>query len=251
MRKVGIAVAILISSCHGRGIHAGIERLPNTAGRSSISQQRGITQHSRSAPSMALAMLISSRVANAFQAPMRKLATSHSASKEKRRGIATLGVPHSESTLNDMAFASAALALALATPSAALASDAVQAASGGLQLPAFLTKEVIASALSTAPFFWAGNEFWRRIANGDSFGTSKDRIVINPDVYKGMIKTGAEPDQLRRAGGKRILGEDAMMMARFLFGIAYFTLAVCLYTAYDAVSKGYLPPALGEAFATL
>ena len=47
-------------------------------------------------------------------------------------------------------------------------------------------------------------EFWRRIANGEAFGTGKDGVVIDEETYEKLLTEGADEDQIRRAGGRRV-----------------------------------------------
>lgn len=84
--------------------------------------------------------------------------------------------------------------------------------------------DTIVFIIGTVPFVWAGNEFWRRIAAGKSFGTGSDSIVINPTV-------AADEDQIRRFGGRRVLGPDAVIAARFLFGLAAASVALTVVAA--------------------
>lgn len=78
--------------------------------------------------------------------------------------------------------------------------------------------------VGTVPFLWAANEFWRRIAVGDSFGTGSDSIVIDPE---------ADGDQIRRFGGRRILGQDAIIAARLLMAIAAASVALTAIAAFQ------------------
>ena len=63
------------------------------------------------------------------------------------------------------------------------------------------------------PFIWATWEFWRRIAVGASFGTGKDAIVFSTDE-------DPDEDQVRRFGGRRVLGKGALAVAYVLFAAA-------------------------------
>lgn len=76
--------------------------------------------------------------------------------------------------------------------------------------------------LGTVPFVWAANEFWRRIAVGASFGTGSDSVVIAPDE-----------DQVRRFGGRRVLGQDALIAARVLMAVALFSVALAAIAAFQ------------------
>jgi hypothetical protein len=63
------------------------------------------------------------------------------------------------------------------------------------------------------PFVWATWEFWRRIAVGASFGTGKDAIVFSTEE-------DPDEDQMRRFGGRRVLGNGALAVAYVLFAAA-------------------------------
>ena len=63
------------------------------------------------------------------------------------------------------------------------------------------------------PFVWATWEFWRRIAVGASFGTGKDAIVFSTEE-------DPDEDQVRRFGGRRVLGKGALAVAYVLFAAA-------------------------------
>ena len=67
--------------------------------------------------------------------------------------------------------------------------------------------------IGCVPFIWATWEFWRRIAVGASFGTGKDAIVFSTDE-------DPDEDQMRRFGGRRVLGKGALAVAYVLFAAA-------------------------------
>ena len=67
--------------------------------------------------------------------------------------------------------------------------------------------------IGCVPFVWATWEFWRRIAVGASFGTGKDAIVFSTDE-------DPDEDQVRRFGGRRVLGKGALAVAYVLFAAA-------------------------------
>jgi hypothetical protein len=96
-------------------------------------------------------------------------------------------------------------------------------------------QDAIIFLLGCGPFAWATNEFWRRIVNGESFGTGKDRVVFDEDAYKALVEDGADEDQLRRAGGRRVLGADAMFAARTLFTLAGLSLALTAYATFEVI----------------
>ena len=60
----------------------------------------------------------------------------------------------------------------------------------------------------------ARRRFWRRIAVGASFGTGADSVVFDVDGGD------ADDDQVRRFGGRRVLGKGALAVAYLLFAIA-------------------------------
>ena len=70
-------------------------------------------------------------------------------------------------------------------------------------------------------------EFWRRIAVGASFGTGTDSIVIDPS----FDADDADEDQLRRFGGRRVLGSDAIAAAYVLMAVAGGSVALALVAA--------------------
>ena len=84
--------------------------------------------------------------------------------------------------------------------------------------------------IGCVPFVWATWEFWRRIAVGASFGTGKDSIVIAPEIADGLVDD-ADEDQLRRFGGRRVLGNDAISAAYVLMTVAAGSVALALYSA--------------------
>lgn len=79
--------------------------------------------------------------------------------------------------------------------------------------------------IGCVPFVWAGIEFWRRIAVGESFGTGRDSVVINDT-------SGNRPRPLQR-----VLGQDAIIAARILFGLAFASGALVLFAAGDLILK--------------
>ena len=80
--------------------------------------------------------------------------------------------------------------------------------------------------IGCVPFVWATWEFWRRIAVGASFGTGKDAIVFD---------TGddADEDQVRRFGGRRVLGKGALAVAYVLFAAAGGSVLLAVYAALN------------------
>lgn len=90
------------------------------------------------------------------------------------------------------------------------------AASEGLEPRSPTAADTVVFLIGTVPFAWAGVEFWRRIAVGEPFGTGTDSVVFE----------SADEDQVRRFGGRRVLGKDAILAARVLFGVAAGSLAL-------------------------
>ena len=123
--------------------------------------------------------------------------------------------------------ASAALALAAAAPAFALDGPPLPGAAPGVYEPRGVTpQDTVVFLIGTVPFLWAAWEFWRRIAVGASFGTGSDSIVIDPSLVD-----DADDDQVRRFGGRRVLGADAIWAARALMTVAAGSVALALYSA--------------------
>ena len=76
------------------------------------------------------------------------------------------------------------------------------------------------------PFVWATWEFWRRIAVGASFGTGKDAIVFSTEE-------DPDEDQMRRFGGRRVLGKGALAVAYVLFAAAGGSVLLAVYAALN------------------
>ena len=86
-------------------------------------------------------------------------------------------------------------------------------------------EDTVIFIIGCVPFVWAGIEFWRRIAVGESFGTGRDSVVINDT-------SGNRPRPLQR-----VLGQDAIIAARILFGLAFASGALVLFAAGDLILK--------------
>ena len=80
--------------------------------------------------------------------------------------------------------------------------------------------------IGCVPFVWATWEFWRRIAVGASFGTGKDAIVFSTDE-------DPDEDQVRRFGGRRVLGKGALAVAYVLFAAAGGSVLLAVYAALN------------------
>ena len=130
------------------------------------------------------------------------------------------------------ALAVAAVALlAAAAPALALDGPPLPSAAPGVYEPRGVTpQDTVVFLIGTVPFLWAAWEFWRRIAVGASFGTGKDSIVIAPEIADGLVDD-ADEDQLRRFGGRRVLGNDAISAAYVLMTVAAGSVALALYSA--------------------
>ena len=118
---------------------------------------------------------------------------------------------------------------ALLPPSAARAVDAVSGIATDAEVASALStfeprgitpEDTVVFVLGCIPFVYAGIEFWTRIANGDSFGTGKDSVVIQP--------LGQQYE-----GNKRVLGADALIAARILFGIAFASAVLVVVAGVD------------------
>ena len=153
------------------------------------------------------------------------------------RGIATAKAGRDRAALVSAAAPSILAAAGLAPLSALAADDldaaaAAAAAAATAAAPAAFTPRGVTSAdlvvfvIGLTPFVWAGVEFWRRIAVGASFGTGADSVVIVEDADE--LVDGADADQLRRFGGRRVLGKGAILTARVLFAGAGATLLLVL-----------------------
>mmetsp|Transcript_1815 Transcript_1815/g.7017 ORF Transcript_1815/g.7017 Transcript_1815/m.7017 type:complete len:231 (-) Transcript_1815:125-817(-) len=114
------------------------------------------------------------------------------------------------------------------------ASAAESAAAGGFEPRGVQPVDFVVFAIGTVPFVWAANEFWRRIAVGATFGTGSDAVVIDPQRADDDT---ADEDQLRRFGGRRVLGKDAIVAAWVLMAIAGGSIALVGLSAVDLVAR--------------
>jgi hypothetical protein len=78
------------------------------------------------------------------------------------------------------------------------------------------------------PFIIATIEFWRRIAVGDPFGTGSDSVVFPQNQQD----SGASADENKDTvlDRRRVLGQDALIAAYFLFAVAASVLSLVLYS---------------------
>ena len=131
----------------------------------------------------------------------------------------------------------AAAATALLTATRASAADTVLRGAAVVEEyaktdPALLTfeprgitpEDTVIFVIGCVPFVWAAIEFWTRIANGDSFGTGKDSVVIQP--------LGQQYE-----GNKRVLGQDAMTAAYILFALAGASALLVIVGVVDVLGQ--------------
>mmetsp|Transcript_18945 Transcript_18945/g.48834 ORF Transcript_18945/g.48834 Transcript_18945/m.48834 type:complete len:148 (-) Transcript_18945:139-582(-) len=83
--------------------------------------------------------------------------------------------------------------------------------------------------LGMIPFVWASNEFWRRIAVDEPFGTTRDSVRIRD--------TDDMDDLGRPDGSRRVLGKGAIRVANLLFAAVAATLALVAYVGYQAITS--------------
>jgi hypothetical protein len=102
---------------------------------------------------------------------------------------------------------------------------------GGAVAPQQLSKATTIAVFiaGVIPFAIATYEFWRRIAVGDSFGTTTDSVVF-------FIGQDDAPAQSR---GRQVLGRDSMITAYIIFTVAAAVLALVIF----AVVTSPDPPA--------
>ena len=117
-----------------------------------------------------------------------------------------------------------AAALSFTAPMSAFAATLASEAAA-METPTFEPRGItpedsVIFVIGCVPFVWAAIEFWTRIANGDSFGTGKDSVVIQP--------LGQQYE-----GNKRVLGQDAMIAARILFALAFASGVLVLIAGAD------------------
>ncbi|KAJ1445470.1 hypothetical protein M885DRAFT_579136 [Pelagophyceae sp. CCMP2097] len=127
-------------------------------------------------------------------------------------------------------FVAAAAAAWLAEPSLAAAADEVVRAP--FEPRGITAVDTAVFFIGVAPFAWAAVEFWRRIAVGEPFGTGSDSVVFDVAVNgDDDLVGGADDDQLRRFGGRRILGQDAIVTAKVLMVAAAASIALTFVAA--------------------
>jgi hypothetical protein len=95
------------------------------------------------------------------------------------------------------------------------------------------------------PFVVASIEFWRRIAVGDSFGTGTDSIVFPSQQQEEQRNTTTttttttirtftigKDDTPLESRGRRVLGQDSLIVAYVLFTIAAAVLSIVFYSVF-------------------
>ena len=92
------------------------------------------------------------------------------------------------------------------------------------------TTNTIVFLIGIVPFLWATYEFWSRIAVGASFGTGKDSIQIRPSTTT-LIGQEGNP---RKSRGQQVLGDDALIVAYVLFGIAIASVGIAVYSVVSS-----------------
>ena len=91
------------------------------------------------------------------------------------------------------------------------------------------TQNVIIFIIGIFPFLWATYEFWSRIAVGASFGTGSDSIQIRPSTT-----TIGTNDDRRKSRGQQVLGDDALIVAYFLFAVAIGSVGIAIYSVISS-----------------
>lgn len=105
----------------------------------------------------------------------------------------------------------------------------ISIAENQMQDPVGLTPEqnIAVFVIGLIPFLWATYEFWSRIAVGSSFGTGKDAVIIRPSNTPTII--GKDGDRLK-SRGRRVLGDDALLVAYALFAVAIASVGIAIYS---------------------
>ena len=100
------------------------------------------------------------------------------------------------------------------------------------------TANTIIFIIGLIPFIWATYEFWSRIAVGASFGTGADSIQIKPlsDGMKELTTIGKEGD-LKKSRGQQVLGDDALIVAYFLFIVAIGSVGIAIYSVVTSPTQ--------------
>mmetsp|Transcript_12583 Transcript_12583/g.15487 ORF Transcript_12583/g.15487 Transcript_12583/m.15487 type:complete len:197 (-) Transcript_12583:81-671(-) len=104
--------------------------------------------------------------------------------------------------------------------------------------PLSSTTNVIIFIIGLIPFLWATYEFWSRIAVGSSFGTGKDSIQIRPSESNKITTIGRDND-LNKSRGQQVLGDDALLVAYFLFAVAIGSVGIAVYSVVSSPSSTF------------
>lgn len=117
--------------------------------------------------------------------------------------------------------------------------EAVQLPPGVVAKPVFeprgvTQQDLIVFAVCCFPFIWATNEFWRRIAVGEPFGTGKDSVVITdlPDDADARKALSGE-DEEGSTTGRRTLTVGAIRVAYLLFAAVGATVVLVGLAAFQ------------------
>jgi hypothetical protein len=131
--------------------------------------------------------------------------------------------------MNDENFMSSFLISAAGEADSQEAVEAATNAMGGLSSD---TVNILVFIVGVIPFAIATNEFWRRIAVGEPFGTGSDSVVI--------IGEDNNPQSSR---GRQTLGKGAIYVAYVLFAVAAFSIGVAIVSVVSSPSfEGATPP---------
>lgn len=123
-------------------------------------------------------------------------------------------------------------------PSLILA-DSIDAGMADLTVPAVMMQEstqalsptttIFVFIVGVIPFIWATNEFWRRIAFGEPFGTGSDSVFIPKpgDEDNGLISIGEDGDPMS-SRGRQTLDRSSLLVAYVLFAVAAFSVGIAI-----------------------
>ena len=134
--------------------------------------------------------------------------------------VAGVRLPAPAASLRGIAAPAAGMTVSTLLPSA------VSAAEAAIEFtPRGITPEdTIVFVVGCVPFLWATVEFWRRIAVGDPFGTGQDSVIIN------------DTSGQRKQAVRRVLGQDAIIAARILFGLAAASAVLVVIAGVDVTA---------------
>jgi len=83
---------------------------------------------------------------------------------------------------------------------------------------------VLVFIVGIIPFAIATNEFWRRIAVGEPFGTGSDSVII----------TIGQDNNPQSSRGRQRLGKGALTIAYILFAVAAFAIGIAVYSVISS-----------------